>query len=208
MALNLPPAIILEKNKLSSDSAWLALLDIKLNDIGNTVLRFVNNNEDIVFQSQTYTAFPFELDANDTNNTGEIPAITLRVSNITRIIQAYLEELNGGVGAEVVITPINSNHLGEDYSPMQLKFSVIQTKTDPYWCYFTLGTPNPMNQRFPLYRYNAAHCNWASNYKGVECKYSGGLPTCNGTLDDCRVHNNSKNFGGFKGLEDVGIRFV
>lgn len=47
---DLPPLVILEKNKLASNSAWLVLLDIVVNDDSSTILRFVKNNENISYK--------------------------------------------------------------------------------------------------------------------------------------------------------------
>ena len=46
-----------EKNKLSTDSAMLVLLEIKLR---NTVY-ICYNNEDITWKGQLYQAFPFKI---------------------------------------------------------------------------------------------------------------------------------------------------
>lgn len=44
----IPENLILEKNKTATASAWLVLLDIVLNDTGNTTFYLVRNNEDII----------------------------------------------------------------------------------------------------------------------------------------------------------------
>ena len=56
----LPSGILFEKNKLTTDSVWFHLLTITLPD--TSVIRLVNNTEDVVFLGHTYIAFPFELD--------------------------------------------------------------------------------------------------------------------------------------------------
>ena len=105
---SLPADLIIEKNKIASDSAWLVLLDITMNDPNETHLRFVRNTEDIIFDSNTYTAFPFELDQTVQESKGQIPSITLRVSNATRLFAEYLKLYDGGIGAQVTIIIVNS----------------------------------------------------------------------------------------------------
>jgi len=59
-----------------------------------------------------------------------------------------------------------------------------------------------------LYVYLASMCNWVSNYKGVECAYTGGLGTCGGTWDDCEARGNTARYGGFKGLNQEGFKLA
>jgi len=71
-----------------------------------------------------YIAFPFELEPTKQTSKGEIPTLTVRVSNITRLIQPYLEALDGGIGSIVKITVVNSAHLSENYSELEMTFDV------------------------------------------------------------------------------------
>jgi phage-related protein len=74
-------------------------------------------------------------------------------------------------------------------------------KDENYSIEFTLGAENPLALRFPYRQQFRNRCEWV--YKGNECRYAGGLPSCDLTLDGdngCRVHNNTYNFGGFFGL--------
>lgn len=167
---SLSAALILEKNKIASPNPWLITLDIALNDPSNTIIYLVKNTENITFQTITYTAFPFELDAAKEDMNGEIPTLTLRVSNITRALQAYLESLDGFRDATVTIRIINSANLSENYADLETTLDVLSTTSDVYWVTFTLGAPNPLRYRFPQSRYIASHCNW--KFKGRECYYS------------------------------------
>lgn len=196
---NLPANLIIEKNKIATPNPWLILLDITLTD--NTKFYFVKNTENIFYgdPSQEYTAINFEIEPTAETSKGEIPTVTLRISNVTRIIQAYLEELEGCIGTTVVVRVVNVAYLTEDYTELEMTFDVLATNSDVNWVSFTLGAPNPLRRRFPLYRYIASHCGWS--YKSAECGYDyETLETCERTLEDCRLHDNSKRFGGFQGL--------
>jgi len=172
---NIPANLIIEKNKLSSAGAWLILLDITLTD-GN-IFRLVRNNEDITFCGNVYTAFNFEIEPTEQNNKGEIPTVTLRVSNITKLIEAELQDLNGGIGSSVKVTVVNSENLTEDYSELEMMFEVLACNTSSKWVVFTLGAPSPLRQQFPLYKYLALHCGYrrfnrpSGDYP--ECGYTG-----------------------------------
>ena len=201
---SLPANLILEKNKLATTSAWLLLVEITLPSA--TVIRLARNNENVTFQSNTYTAFPFDIDSTKSSGQGEIPQVQLRVSNVTRLLQAYVEQYNGGVGFTVKITVVNSALLAENYAELQMTFDVLACQSDSQWITFTLGAPNPLRRRYPLYRAIANHCNWT--YKGRECNYTGARATCKRTLADCQAHSNSARFGGRPGLSSPGIRLA
>jgi len=170
---NLPANLIIEKNKLASPNPWLILLEITLTD--ETILRFVRNTEDITFSGNVYTAFPFELEPTKQDNKGEIPTVTLSVSNVTRVIQKYLDELEGGIGSTVKITVVNAAHLSENYSELEMTFDVLACHSTAQWVVFTLGAPNPLRQRFPLERYMALHCSFV--FESAECSYTGKTTT-------------------------------
>ncbi|WP_298434597.1 DUF1833 family protein [Geobacter sp.] len=199
--------LTIEKNRIATENPWLVLLDITLTD-GVTKFSLVANTEDIQFQGRTYTAMPFNLIPPKESSKGEIPTVTLEVCNVTRVIQGYLEALDGAIGSGVVMRIVNAAYLAEDYAELEMEFEVLAAKCNAQWVSFTLGAPSPLQKRFPLYRYIAMHCKWVQDYKGAECKYSGPLPDCKGTLDDCRAHGNSRRFGGEPGLSGGGVRLV
>lgn len=201
---SLPAALTIEKNRLATAGAWVVLLEITLTDDDSTVLRFAYNTEDVVFEGNTYTAFPFEIEATKQTSKGEIPTVTLRVSNVTRLIQPYLEELDGGVGSVVKITVVSTKHLTEDYSELEMTFDVLATQSNARWVTFTLGAPNPLRQRFPLNQFIALHCRWRVN--SVECGLSDA--TCDRTLTNCRENANSVRFGGFPAMRSGAVKVV
>lgn len=206
MPKNLPTSILIQKNLISSTSPWLILVDIGP-PTGEIAARLVNNNEDIVFQGNTYTAFPFKISFGADTSTGEIPKFKLMVSNVTRTFQWYVEELKGAVGYRVIIRVVNMADLSADYSSFTVELSILSTEVEGFdWITFTLGAPNPMIMELLPFVFNPYICNWVSDYRGPECGYTGALSECNGTLEDCRRHGNSKRFGGHPGLKGGGIR--
>lgn len=211
MPLSLPSVLAIEKNQIATKSAWLYLVEITLPDLV-TILRFVRNNDDVVFDTDTYYKLPFEIEPIENQSRGQIPQVNLRLSNVTRVIQTYLEQFDGGIGSTVRLIVINSEHLDDvtpaQYAELELNFEVIGAEANANWVTFTLGVPNPLNKLFPLHRYIANHCNWVSRFKGVECGYSGLITTCDGTLSNCRILSNSARFGGFVGLDLGGLRFA
>ncbi len=204
---NLPSALIIEKNKLNTASPWLILLEITLQSgAANETFYFVRNTENVTYNGQAYTAFPFEIEPSRLTSKGDIPTVTLRVSNITRILQAYLESYNGGVGSTVKVTVVHAANLAESFAELEMEFEVIACSTDAEWVVFTLGSPNPLRQRCPLERYIASHCNW--KFKGDECGYSGAETVCNRTYEQCVERGQTARFGGFLGLRSGTVKVV
>jgi len=201
---NLPANIIIEKNKIASTTPWIILLEIKVSD--TEILRLCNNTEDIEFQRNTYYAMPFNISASQTNAKGEIPTVTLQVSNVSRMLQPYIESYSGGVGMEVKLIVVNTAHLSENYTELEMTFDILGTEADANWVHFTLGAPNPLRKRFPQLRYIAEHCQWT--FKSAECGYKGSATECKRTFEWCRLLGNTKRFGGYIGLSGGYLRIV
>jgi phage-related protein len=205
----LPEELLLIKNEINQ-SAWIIFIDVTLTD--GTIFYLVNNNEDINFfknsdgSAQLYTATAFDIDSNSENVKGELPFVSLRITNVTRLLQSYLEDLDGAIGSTIVLRVVNVDNLSSDYADLTWEFDVVGTSSDLFWVTFTLGMPNPIRRRFPLYRYIATACNW--RFKGIECAYASTWTVCNRTFDDCEIRNNTARFGGFLGLKQGGLRVV
>jgi len=118
-----------------------------------------------------YKAFNFDLETIASDGKGTIPAVDLKVSSISFLLQPYLLRLQGGVGSVVKITVVNSAYLAEDYSELELLFSVTSTSTSREYITFRLGAINPIMQRFPRNRYIALHCR--HKFRQAICGYAG-----------------------------------
>ena len=203
---NLPLALRQAKNQFGQDSPWLIMVDIDLTSLGGPLFNLVANNEDIVFQTRTYTAFPLNIELPKESSKGEIPSLKLSVSNVTRMLQVEFEKYAGGVSATCTLYIVNAGLLTQDYAELTLDFTIVTASCTSQWVEITLGASNPLRKRFPLYRYIANHCNW--QYKGAECAYAGALLTCKRNLPDCILHSNAGRYGGYKGLAAGSIRLA
>lgn len=199
---SLPAVIVREKNKLATSSVWIVLLEITI----STTFYLCSNNESVSFGGHTYEAFPFDLEPQEESNRGEIPSLTLKVANVTQLIQEQIEENDGGVGASITIRVVNSENLTENYAELEMEFSILSASADAEWLTLVLGAPNPLRRRFPPYRYIANHCHW--EFKSAECAYSGGATVCDRTYERCQNLSNTEHFGGYRGLSQRGWRVV
>ena len=203
----LPHNLAITKNLRDCKDPWITLLEITLVDL--TVYRFCNDNADITFESNVYTSFPFEFQPIKSSNDGHVPSVDLKVCNVTRFLQKELNDQDGAVGATVKATIINVGYLTEDYSLLEMEFTVMLCTVDEEWINWTLGMINPKNMAFPVDRILKNHCQYPYVTDGTgECKYSGALTTCLRTYDDCINHANQTNFGGWVGVEEGGIRIA
>ena len=84
-----------EKNELSTDSAFIVLLDIRL---GEETVRICYNTEDVTWNGNLYQAFPFTIGEVTENTDGSDPDVELKVDNVSQALQYAVEEANGGNG--------------------------------------------------------------------------------------------------------------
>lgn len=202
--LNLSVAGMLEKSQLSSDGVWLLLLEVALPD-SEEPLRLVRNNEDIIWSGHIWTAFNFKLGEITEDHKGNPQSVPLQVSNVTQIVQAYVEEYKGLTGTTVTLRVVHSEYLGNDKPEVEEVFTVQSTTCDSHWVTFYLGCDVSVQLRFPFRRVLKHFCAWRDHYKGIECGYAGSLPPCDGTLQSCRDRGNSLRYGGEPSIPEGGL---
>jgi phage-related protein len=104
---------ILEKNKLTSNTIWLLMLEITVPGVAEPI-RITSNNENVTWRDESWIAFPFELDDMGEDSRGEVPQVSLRVSNVSRTMEAYLQDYdiytkaNGFTPIAVTIYVVNN----------------------------------------------------------------------------------------------------
>lgn len=197
----LSTAALIEKNKLATDSAWPTLLEVT---IGATILKLTSNNEDLLWNGDTWQAFPFELDTVGETGKGEIPAITVKVSNVTGEVQRLLEANGGANGVPVIIRVLNTK-VTTTTPELELSYVVESSTHDEQWITFRLTGANCLTRRVPRRRYLKNFCPFA--YGGIECGVSAATmttyPTCNRTSANCAERGNSTRFGGFPWMPEL-----
>lgn len=189
-----------EKNKLSTGSAFIIMLDIKL---GTDTARICYNTEDITWNGNLYQAFPFKLGDVSEDTDGRTPEVPLMVDNTSQALQYAVEEANGGNGTEVILRVVNSEALENPEPELEEKFVVTKTNVTQEYITFTLGVEYSTRTRRPLMRYMKNNCPF--RYKSLRCGCTSSLASCNHTLTDCRQRNNSQRFGGFQGIDQKGV---
>lgn len=189
--LPISAAAALEKNSMADAGAWLILLEVL---IGESTLRFAYNTENVEWNGETWYPFSFQLDEVTESSQGEFPSVAVKVSNVTRAVQYYVETANGAVGASVTLRIVHSEHLDLTTPEVEETFAVTKTVCDNMWVTFTLGAAYPVMARRPWNRYLKNFCPY--KYKDIECGATSSDLTCTRTLADCQSKGNSVRFGG------------
>lgn len=195
--LTLTTASILEKNKVATDGVWLMLLDITYQD---ETMRLVNNTENIEFNGSEYLAFPFNV-SDVTEDSKELPQVTLQVSNATGAMEQLVDYYGGLVDSSITLRVINTNV--PNVAEMEEFFIITGTSVNSEWVVFQLGSDYAVNRRYPATRIMKDFCPF--KYKGIRCGYQGSMGECNKTLADCRKRNNSERFGGAPSIPVGGM---
>ncbi len=200
MPLPLSSIAIEEKNKLAnSDSVFLIALEIIIPGLPDSI-KVVANTEDVTWRDDNWQAFPFEMEEITETDSGEVPRVDIRVSNVSREMEFYLHEydrytkLNGHQPVICHIYVLNTLDLESGDPVVSHEFELIQPKTNPQWATFTLGASNPFNRRFPQRRMIPV-CGW--KFKDARCRYSGSSRNCNKSFARCKQLNNTHRYGGF-----------
>jgi len=181
----LSSALIQAKNEIESDEAWLVCLDLISPD-NETELYLILNTEDVTIDEQLYQAFPFEIDEISENSTGGIGQFILKVSNIDRVIQGYIEQdATFGSGWLCRISVYHTSQLGGSPEIVH-DFLSLNCTCDINFASFSIGVDNPLMAIFPRQKYSAGLCQRVFK-DGLGCDYSGEETECNKTIDDCKI---------------------
>jgi hypothetical protein len=190
MARHLSVESVIDKNKVSSATAWVALLQVKIINPNTRaveeILYIARNDENVIFQDQVYQAANFDFQI--TQRQGETPSVSLTAQDQTRYIQSRMDAMAGGVFSEVVLLVVNTDRLDQPPEVSET-FQITQSSAKNYVVTFNLGSENPLSVGFPRHRQFKDRCAW--RYKGFGCPYAGPMTGCDYTLDGpngCRAH--------------------
>jgi len=104
MPETLPQVLVIEKNRIDSENPWLVCVEFKA---AVPSLKYCNNWGDVRYNGSIYTGISMDIDIVKETSSGEIPSLNLSVSNVSKLLGAYVDQIDGGVGYEVVLSVIN-----------------------------------------------------------------------------------------------------
>lgn len=193
--------IVRDLNKLASSEGLFILVGIHLPAGG--VIRVCNNNEEIIFQEQSYMPLNFEL-GELVCERGSLPKISLSLDNTSNVISPYIQDFdryikkhgleNSRVEADILII----NSIDTSMPLLQERFSLEDIEITNQRVSFSLAAINLFSMSYPPRRFYQTYCMF--NFKDSRCKYKGVQSTCDKSYMNCRRLGNLLNFGGFLGL--------
>lgn len=192
----------LEKNKIATTNAFLILIEVQFE---GATIRVVNNTQDVEWPAgsgQVWTAFPFRLGDTTEDSRGEFPSWQLKISNVSKTMERYLEQYKGGTDVKVILRVVMSEHLDLEEPVMYETFSVENTSSDALWSMFNLGPAFSTKRRVPPETFRKNFCPFKTG--DIRCGYTGSEKCEEKTLRRCRQLGNSHRFGGEPGIPGEG----
>ena len=190
----LTPEAIAAKNALEDGGIWLVLLDIYSSKLGINI-RITNNNSNVIWNGVTYQAVPFELGEYKEGIKGEFPSLELKISNVDRTVQGYIEsddDFGSGWGVDLYIIyepnpPSSGDVTTTRPDELHLYFETTGVTCDEVWASFGLGMENPLRIQFPHRKFIPNQCQAVFKNPDTGCVYSGADTECSYTLSDCKA---------------------
>ena len=218
MAQELVASYITEKNKLEGHVP-LRLYAIEFGDAAASWLYFAAWNKNVdYFQpgtatAQTYTPAPIEVSPMERGGVNEIPGLTLSISNVDRVVIAYLELYDALRGREVKIIRTFESLLADKDANIVETYYVDGAGTTANSAELRLVPRTVFYQiKTPARTYRRSQCQW--DFKELQCAgaatltvtyvnasmANAALTTCLKTVASCDYYNNASRYGGFPGI--------
>lgn len=222
-------AHITEESLKLSPSALVVLYELDLTDLGDNVYYFYAGDseqyQNIVWQGNTYSAIPIEVEGFDISTEGVIATPKVRVANVYGTIAALARDFDDLINAKFTrrrtmlkyLDAVNFTGGNPDadptvYYPDDVFFVARKSVENKLLVEFELSSPwDVEGVQLPKRQIIKNLCYW--KYKGTECGYSGGPvadiydnATADPQQDDCsrsitgctfRFGGGPKPFGGF-----------
>jgi len=198
---DLPANLNADAIKPNQANQWLWLAEFVVPSA--TTQRIARNTEGITYDGVTYEANNFNVGGQMFSADGSIPTAQIQVADLNKTFEKLINDTEGALGGTVQLVKVNSDFLSTAIPALEADYQILAAGSDDTTVTFTLGIPNPLIQRFPLFEYSATVCPLAtpSLFGGCECQYAGADPTCTGFYDDCYTKGNAAHWAGEHGLD-------
>ena len=190
-----------------SGGAWLWLVQIAIP--GQTTQRIARNTADIVYGGDDFPKGNFDPPKQSSSGDGSVPKVVLSVAqDRDSVLENIINATKGGTNGIVKIIRTCEKFLTSPVAELEADFDILTAGSNTEWVIFSLGMPDPLIQRIPLWLYSSKVCPYAtpSLFKGVRCQYIGAYPTCTGLLEDCFTKGNIVHWGAEVGLDPNAVR--
>jgi len=187
-------------------------------DVSTTVY-YAEYDQQVIFGGIPYLPFPLSHELISTNAMGEVDAVKVRLSNVSREMGALLIQNNGLKGKKVTMKMVFSDHLDDASAYISDTFYIDASEITEQEASFLLTSKLDLYEvQIPGRIFERDHCQW--QYKKEGCwRWSGSAwiapsgfinesTQCDKTLGGptgCRYHLNQLRFGGFPGIPSRGL---
>ena len=168
-----------------SGFAWLAEVEVPSSPI--TRLRVTTNNEPVKFgeaitgEPVYYTPWPMTVGKIVRQKKGDLPQISISVSNAKRVLPGYLETYDGLVGQPAVVQLVSMAELDNASASLRFDGEVQGTEVSVEQVTFTIGSINLADMNFPSQRFVGENCRF--RFGSAECGYNVNHPL--NTITSC-----------------------
>jgi len=219
----LTPTLTEEAGKLHAPSPWVWLLEVEIPTSPPTRYRFASNPEAIVFDSQTYSPFPFRVGEVRQTADGDIPTIEVTIDNATLAIGHAIDEYDGLTGQPARLMLVNAADLANPLSRVEDLGEIQSASVSARSVQIQIAAYSLYRLIIPAHRYVSRGCRWL--FGSAECGYAiptsatnavgGGFNFCRKSLAQCRQRGEDedaravtvlhpKRFGGAPGIPRQG----
>ncbi len=156
---------------------------------------FAAQDTDVVFDGVTYEKFPVTHDAITENVKGEIDTVKVQVSNVSRLIESYLQTYDLR-GLRLSVKQVWANLLDDPDCFIEFSNYIDSYVSNVKDVVFSLMSKfDVLDVIVPGRVFLRNMCQW--EFKSTECGYSGAETTCNKTRQRCKELVNGPRFGGY-----------
>jgi len=197
-----------EKNKLTTGSVFIVLLEITIPGI-TEIIRVANNNEDVVWNSKTWQKFPFELQEISESSNAETSQFQIKVGNVNNIIGEYIRQYevyikqNGYSPISLTLSLVNSYDLANTTPVYSHDLTLSSNSINAIEVTFTVSARDLYSKRVPTTRMLTNSCRF--KFKSSLCGYAGIETECDKTLKRCTALGNKIRYGGFPTIGNKGV---
>ena len=202
MPVNISVASVIDKNKISSNTVWVVLMEVDIVDPNtrNVVdtIYVAKDSDPVIFQDNIYQPFNFEIEYSVKKDSA--PDMSVSFQDQMRFISSKMEAVAGGVFSNVKMMVVNTARLDQ---PPEIEevYQVISAGVQNFVISAKLGVENPLTMQFPKHTQRQDRCAW--RFKGYGCGYTGTNQYCDYTANGangCKVNGNYQNFRAEPGL--------
>jgi len=167
-------SIMRQKNAIATSGAWLTLVDLFYPGSSTPDHRFVNNNENLTYDGNLYTAIPLSVSQVKENIRGELPKTTLTIFDVNQDLRDDLQTYDGFSGGSVQVRAIYFDKSGTPTETGILEyFTILEVIATDESVVFSIGVTAPLSKRFPRDKYVSTICR--HRFRDGMCQFTGGI---------------------------------